>query len=136
MCISSSGQHLRINSRLLFNFVKALDDSFIGCCAFADMLAEQCEHWWVVLLPHAAILSQGPLTAVSAFQSDWRRGVGFPLGPLNHGRLLDGSAGSTSSTVRSVYLEPRPPACPHTHARLTGDCCERAQVPVHRFGRR
>ena len=36
---------------------------------------------------------QGPLTAVSAFQSNWRRGVGFPLGPLNHGRLLNDSAG-------------------------------------------
>jgi len=105
MCISSSGQHLRINSRLLFNFVKALDDSFIGCCAFADMLAEQCEHWWVVLLPHAAILSQGPMTAVSAFQSNWRRGVGFPLGSLDHGRPPDASAGHCDLHGAAVLAE-------------------------------
>ena len=47
----------------------------------------------LVVRSSVALSYQGPLTAVSAFQSDWRRGVGFPLGPLNHGRLLDGSAG-------------------------------------------
>ena len=35
---------------------------------------------------------QGPLAAARAFQSDWRLGVGFPLGLLNHGQLFDGSA--------------------------------------------
>jgi hypothetical protein len=45
---------------------------------------------WAVQQP---LSSQGSLTAVSAFQSNWWRGVGFPLGPVNHGRLLDGSAG-------------------------------------------
>merc|ERR1712196_349331 len=67
----------------------------------------------------------GSLTAVSAFQSNWRRGVGFPLGPLNHDystfRLI-----STSSTVRSVYLEPRPPAGPCTRADHMSEDYERA----------
>jgi hypothetical protein len=127
MCISSSGQHLRINSRLLFNFVKALDDSFIGCCAFADMLAEQCEHWWVVLLPHAAILSQGPLTAVSAFQSNWRRGVGFPLGSLDHGRPPDASAGHCD--LHGEFTESRTtPAHPHPYVLKARYQC--AQVPL------
>ena len=45
---------------------------------------------WAVQQP---LSSQGSLTAVSAFQSNWWWGVGFPLGPVNHGQLLDGSAG-------------------------------------------
>ena len=57
-------------------------------------------------LPHS---SQGPLTAVSAFQSNWWRGVGFPLGPVNHGRLLDGSAGLNELYgAFRVCIEPLP----------------------------